>query len=292
MTQLTDPSYTEPFDSHHPDGRPRVTVVGAALRHWVLVLLPMLALMGVAAFIGLARAPVYTAKARMNVGRIDVSSPGALAGFSTATESLAASYSRAVDAEGVVNAVSRQTGLSPNLVDRRTDATPVPTSPVFVISARGLSATSAIRLANTTSTALIEYLTLLNRANPDSDRLFKQFQDSAIAVQERVNTRDRLQKSAGPILSASEERTLAEAQARVEAAVLRRESLRSLYQSSLGGQSTTSLLQVLSSARRASSDRSTRLQLLLFLAAAAGLLVGLALATFRASRLIARAMPR
>src|SRR4051794_30532691 len=97
---VTETSYgTRPEYRYAEDNRPRVTITGAAMRHWPLVIIPMLLLMGVAAFIGLYRTPVYTATARMNVGRIDVNSPGALAGFSLATESLASSYSRAVHAE-------------------------------------------------------------------------------------------------------------------------------------------------------------------------------------------------
>src|SRR4051812_9451962 len=78
---------------------PRISILRAARRHWVLVALPIVVFVALAAGIGLSREPTYTGAARLNIGRIDVSAPGALSGFSAATQALASSYSRAIDAE-------------------------------------------------------------------------------------------------------------------------------------------------------------------------------------------------
>jgi capsular polysaccharide biosynthesis protein len=267
-----------------------VTILGAARRHWILVLVPILVFVAAAGFVGLAREATYTATTRMTIGRLDVSSPGAIAGFSTATSALASAYSRAIHAEAVVGPTARRLGLPPGLVDARIAATPLPNSPVFKLEARGQSPRAAVNLANVTARQLIIYLGDLNRSNPDGDRLFKRFRDAAVEVERSATARAALRRADHNVQSSASRSAAAQGEADYQAAVLRRETLRSVYQNSQQSQATTQLVQVLSRATRAVSDRSSRLQLLLFLGAAAGLLFGLTLAMLRASRLMARAI--
>ncbi|MDQ6805451.1 MAG: hypothetical protein M3065_10915, partial [Actinomycetota bacterium] len=56
----------------------RVPAWEAVKRHWLIVLLPTLLMLGVGVFVGLARSPEYTSEARLTVGRVDVD-PAALA---------------------------------------------------------------------------------------------------------------------------------------------------------------------------------------------------------------------
>lgn len=279
-----------PIDGNVMAGPPRVTVLGSARRHWIIVVLSVLVFVGGAAFLGLRRDAIYTSEARLTVGRIDVSAPGALAGFSVATQSLAAGYSRAVDAPDVVDLTARKVKLSSTDVANRTDATPLPQSAVFRVIATGPSEQEAVKLANTTSDSLLNYIIGLNRSNPDSGRLFDQFHDAALLVQQRANKRNRLQASFDRKPSPATRRALDAATAAADSATLRRDSVRSLYQTSVQGQSTTSLVQVLAPAAQATSDRGPRLQLFLLLGLVAGLLLGLAFATLRASRAAARAL--
>lgn len=273
-------------------GGPSVSLIHSARRHWGLVVAPILLFVVAAGFIGLKRDAVYTATTRMNVGRLDSSSPGAVAGFSTATQALASAYSRAVHAEQVVASVAHQLGLSARSVNRRVYATPLPLSPVFEIKGRGRNPQAAIALANATASTLISYLTSLNRSNPDSPRLFRNFTTAALDVQRRARVTARLDRAAINSPTPGNRAAADQAHASLEAAVLYRETERALYQSSQQGQSSTSLVQVLARATTASSDRSSRLELLLFLAVAAGLLLGLALATLQASRQMALATRR
>ena len=287
---MTDTAYehTRPQWQGMPDG-PRVTLLGAARRHWGLILVQVLIAMAGAGAIGLAREPVYTASVRMNVGRLDVSAPGAVAGFSTATQALASAYSRAIHAEQVTGPVSRTVGLPRTAVDRQIAGTPLPNSSIFTIEGRGRTPGAAVLLANTTGRDLITYLTNLNRVNPDSQRLFEQFQAAALDVHKRSDISKRLEAALGSNPNSASRSAANQALATLDAAILRRETLRSVYQSSQGGQSSTSLVQILARATNARSDRGTRLQLLLFLGAAAGLVLGLVLATLRANRLMALA---
>ena len=60
---------------------PRIGVFQAARRHWLLVLLPILVLVPVAAVLAARRTPTYSAEARMVVGQLNISTPGAIAGL-------------------------------------------------------------------------------------------------------------------------------------------------------------------------------------------------------------------
>ena len=83
------------------DQMPRIGITDAVRREWPLAIAPVVALVLLALFVGIARSPVYTSEARLTVGQIDLRQPGALQGFVTATQSLASSYSRAITAEAV-----------------------------------------------------------------------------------------------------------------------------------------------------------------------------------------------
>jgi Capsular polysaccharide biosynthesis protein len=94
------------------------------------VIIPTLLLVGAAIALGTTRAPNYTAETRLTVGRLDVSSQ-AVPGVVAANQSLAATYSRLVTAEGVVDPVAVRLGLSSGSVARALRASPIPESPII-----------------------------------------------------------------------------------------------------------------------------------------------------------------
>jgi uncharacterized protein involved in exopolysaccharide biosynthesis len=274
-----------------------VSLSEAVRRYWPIVLLPVVLLVGIAFAIGLVRDPVYTAEARLAVGRIDVSEPGALSGFAEATESLASAYSRAIRAEQVVDKVARDSRETPDYVRDHVDASPVPESPVITIEADSESEARAVRLANTTSTELINYVERLNRSNPDSPRILAELRR---AIQRR-NTLESQADEAGDAFeesaSAADRAAYDQLRGRVELADVRVDALRDAYSDSQQGQGTTSLLQVQTRAIDASDDRMSVLQLLVGIGLLGGLAIGLGLAVMRAqgairrTRLAARRQP-
>ncbi len=255
---------------------PRIGLAAAIRRHPRWVIAPVLLLVGTAIAIGLARPATYTSEARLTVGRINVANAGALAGFSEASQALADAYSRSIDADGVVVATARETGLSPSLVRQRITATPVPRSPVFRITATGPSTEDATTLANATSNALVAYVTKLNRSNPDAERLAKSYRRASLELARRQSLEN--------LLRDGDKGAYQRARAETNLTQLRVETLRSVYLTSQQGQASTALVQVLSQANEAISDRSSRLQLLVFFALLAGLVVGCALALLRANQ--------
>ena len=263
---------------------PLVPVGRSALRHPLVVVLPVLIGLAIGGYLGLSRTPVYTGTVQMSIGRIDLGAPGALAGFSVATQNLASAYSRAINADAVVRPVAARVRATEESLKRRLSASPVADSPVFIVEAKASSPLLAVKIANLASTSLIDYVTELNRSNPDSQRLLRAFQDAALTYNRLLDAKDSAARAYDISPTAAHQRRLNRAGAKTEAALLRRETLRVAYQNSTQGQSSTSLVQTLSPAEKASSDRGSRLQIFLFAGLVGGVMVGLATATWRANR--------
>ena len=77
---------------------PRVGPLAAFRRHWWIVLLFTIVFTGAGVAAAIRRPPVYTAEARLAVGRSTCSAPGRAGSFTLATQALAAQYSRSIDA--------------------------------------------------------------------------------------------------------------------------------------------------------------------------------------------------
>src|SRR4051794_35710672 len=140
--QLTDDMQGAPRQA------PRIGTFDAIRRHKILFLLPLVLFIGAGAAYGFVRKPTYTAEARLQVGRLDVSQPGALAGFANATQALAATYSRAITADQIRVPVAQKTGLRPGQVGSHLTATPVREGAVIRVIANDKHRARAIDIAN------------------------------------------------------------------------------------------------------------------------------------------------
>jgi len=256
----------------------------SALRHPLLVVVPVLVGLALGGFVGLSRTPVYTGTAQMSIGRIDLGAPGALAGFSVATQNLASAYSRTIDADAVVRPVAEELRVSAKSLKRSLSASPIAGSPVFIVEAKAGSPRQAVETTNAASASLKRYITKLNRSNPDSQRLFQLFQDAALRYNRLQSATARAAVAYDRVPTSATRRRLNSARAESEGARLRRETLRQAYVTSQQGQSSTSLVQTLSLAQEASSDRSAQLQIFLFAGLLGGVIVGLGTATWWANR--------
>jgi hypothetical protein len=239
--------------------------------------IPLVACLLVAVVLATVREPVYTARAQLGIGRIDVATYS-IPGFVTASHDLAAAYSRALETTAVTRPLARQLGISPAEVDSQLSASPVPESPVIVITANGSSEREAVELANAAKTALTDYVTRLNRSNPDSARLLRAFERASLRLESARQARDAARSS---MPSAGSE-TLDELNARVAKAELEVKTLNGLYQASQEGQAATDVIQVLSPASSAYSDSRAYLQRLLFVGLVGGLIAGIGVALLRA----------
>jgi capsular polysaccharide biosynthesis protein len=267
------------------------------------VLIPIILLVGAGVAAGLARDPNYTAETRLGVFHADVT---AYSGSSSAAESLADSYSRAIDANRVVRPVAARFDTSPQDVRARLSAAPIPDSPVFRVVARARSQRQAVALANVASNALLKYVAALDRSERDAARLFRRLGAAESRLNALLAAEDGLKEAIAansepttlqPTTLAptttqptgsqpTEKERLALARARAAAATARDRvtALRTAYSESVATARSTQTPSVLVRATDAKSDRWPRLELLAFVGLATGLAIGVALAMARAAR--------
>jgi capsular polysaccharide biosynthesis protein len=269
---------------------PRVDALTAARRHWLIVIVVTAIGTGIGVFAATLPKPVYTSESRLAVGRIDVSDPGAIATFANATTSLASQYSRAIDARSVTTRAARGTGLTPNQIAARVSATPVPESPVIRVIAVGPTEDEAVMVANKAGYGLVGYTTALNRSNPDAARLLRRFREMSAEVIRLKSLVDSLRRRQVDTPRRATRKRLNEERVNLEVAQLRFTTVRNAYDAATRSQASTQLVQMLTPASSASSNRSSRLQFYGFIGFAAGLALGLALATLRANSLVRRSL--
>lgn len=270
---------------------PRIDVVTSVRRHPLAAALPVIVFLMVALTLGLTRTPVHTAEARLSVGGVDFSAPGALSGFATASQALASTYARAVEAPEVQEAAFAAVG-DPRSGDFVT-ATPLPESPVVRVLAESAQADRSIALANAASEALAEFAEQLNRGGDDRDltRLYEQYEAAARQAQTALLERDEAAAAADQG-GGSARQALIDARAGYTAAALREEAARANYLAAARGQVAVARVEQLTVAQSATNDRFKRLQLFLFVGLISGGLLGMALATLQANRTAFRSFTR
>jgi hypothetical protein len=247
----------------------------SALRHPFLTLLPLLAAAAIAAGIGMQRDPVYSAAARINVGRVDVPAY-TLSDTLIGNATLAASYSRAIAAPDVAAAAAKKAHVPPLVAQANMSASQVPKSTLIQIDAVGASAGEAITLANAGSQALIDYVTKLNLRQQHSRdiqryrKAARRVQNSFVRVQELTLRRAAQSHKLRP--------KLAKARAELATRQVQAQALGTRINQGAQAPESKNLLQLAVPANRATSDRQEVLQEMLIIGIAAGLVLGLAFA--------------
>jgi hypothetical protein len=273
-----------------PSTLPRIGVLESVRRNKLVAVLPVIVLVIAALAFTFATDPTYTAESYQSIGRLDVNEPGTLSGFQEATETLAISYARGIFAPSVVAEVSQKSGLSPDEVRSQVTAYTVPESAVFVVAAEASSEDDAIELSIQSSDALQRYIRTLNAENPNSLRLFRDFRRQSASIARLRGNYLALQRQFGEAPSAAERKQLNRVETRLATAQLERVVAQENYEDSQASLSAINVVQTLALPETADSNRFERLQLALFIAVAAGILIGLALATYRANRDIRRVL--
>jgi len=249
----------------------------AFVRHPILTLLPVLLLAGAALYVGLARDPIYTAKARINVGRSNVP-PYVLQNVIGGSQTLAASYARVISTDDVVRQAARGAGVSPATAQRDLSASPIPGSTLIQVEATGPDRRAAVTLSNEGARSLIQYVKKIT-----SDNVAKAALRRYRKAQARVG---RLQTRLINLRGPGRKRALAYARTLVdfEAAKLQASNLAGLYRASTTDVAGGSPVRLIAPAASASSDFRTMLERLILIGVLGGLVVGLALALLRANR--------
>jgi hypothetical protein len=276
-TRTLDSTVATSADGSHT-GLPRPGLGEAMSRHWAIVLVSVVVFMAAAAALGVRRHPEYTAHARVAVGHVFVDNPAAVPGVLEASQMLASNDARAIEATAVLRRTRRLADTSEGSLS----ATPTPSSPLIKITAKAGSARAAVRLANAASIALADYVNGQNRTNESARVTFARFHHAALDYQRKLDTEKHLQTAYNLTPTRAARAARDAASAATQAALLRRNTLSTSYQSLTQAGSSSPKVEPFARAVDATSDRRSTLEILLFVGLVAGFAVGAALAMFRA----------
>ncbi len=243
-----------------PDNR----AVAAIGRNKLVVLIVALLFAAVGVGVGVKRKITFTASTTVQVGQVNPNSPGFF-GYVQSSAALATAFSRAIDAEPVLQTVQHKLGLSPSVAAGRLSAEPIAAAPAFRVIATGPKTSAAVDLANVASAAVISYIGKSNNANPESATLLREYRDASLHLQHVVVRLSHL------IHANASPEALAKAQAEKASAVARLRAVGVAYTASVSSQAPrTGLVSLLAGATGASSDHHSKIELFGFI----GLLVG------------------
>jgi capsular polysaccharide biosynthesis protein len=251
--------------------------LGTALRRYpVLALLPVVVLAAAGITLGLRRQPTYTASTAINVGAPDINSQ-ATPGYVVAEQTLASAYSREVTSQFVYKPVASQLHMSQGEVASRLSSSAVPSSPTFTINATWSSQQSAIALAGAATSALQHYINVVDQGENASASLLNRFRQAERQADDLSSVSGRLsgQNTVSP--GSVSAKRLRDAKVAAQVAQLQANALGAQYSSS-STMSRGAIIQVLNPASSASSDRRSIAERYGVIGAAAGIVLGAALA--------------
>jgi uncharacterized protein involved in exopolysaccharide biosynthesis len=274
---LPAPAPPPPGSQFDPGG-----VLSAVMLYPLTVVICAILLCGAGVFVGATRAPTYTASSELLVGNLSISDPSALPGAVGAARALAAVYARLLDANEVQEDVAAKAAGDEPLT--RLSATPIVESPLIRVTAESKSEQTALRAANAAGASLSAYVNDLRSPGGQTAQIVKEYRQAQLRLSEKLEAFEALQARFGPDPSVAERDLLNEAQADLEAARLRRTSIAGLYSRGANIRLSQPNLDVYERATAASNDRGSTMQFTGAIGLAAGLLLGAALATFRANR--------
>jgi len=253
------------FDVPPPDhDRGSGPTFGQALRrHWRVLAATIGGLLVLAIGYSVARTPNYAAETRLAVGGLNATTPSAFTGFSTAAQQLAETDSRAVQGDAVVRDVASALKTTPDQVRPHLSAAPIPQTPVFTVTATTKSAETSIDMSRLASEAIVREANRASDAAPG--QLLKEYQTA-----ERARQRAEAEVAAGAGTAA--------ARADLVAAEAQADAARKRYTDAIQGGSVR--LEIIQGPAEASSDRVSKLQMLIFVAVVLGFIIGSAIAVF------------
>ena len=265
---------------------PRVGPLEAVRRHWLLALLPIVVIVPIVAFVVHNQPPTYSAEARLMVGRLNLSAPGAIQGYAQAAQDLAATYPLVIDANGVVAPLEREFHLTYNQVVSHISASEVPSSSIVRVTATAKSRHLAVSLANAASGSMVTYLVTQNRDDPDIAHLYNTMQSAQLAYQKAAAALPSPTNGPPQASTPAQQKALANAATAknvLEAAVHN-------YDSTSQVATVSSILQPIMSATQASSNHRATLELAVLISCILALMIGVTAATLRANYLVRRAL--
>jgi capsular polysaccharide biosynthesis protein len=236
------------------------------------------------------RPPTYTATSTAYVGKtLSLNNTAAIAGLANAATQIAGDYARLISTASVTNTASKELG-HPGDLGGTLAASQIPETPEILITATAGDEATAIRLANAGSSALIKTVSQLNAA---SEGQLKSLLASYQSLEKSISSSQQQVQSLQAQITSLESRDpgssqlsglqsqLSDAQTQVSTDTLQANAVESQYQTQYAPlQQETQVIAPLSAASSAGSDRKKALELGAIVGLAAGLLLGVVLASF------------
>lgn len=265
-------------------------VLASIGRHILLVILPIFVLGFLGLAYGAVRDPEFTAQTRISIGQLNLTSQG-VPGYASAGASLAAAYARTVDAPSVVRKTARAATVSVDEARSALSASSIPDSPLFLVEAVTEDEARSVKMVNVASQALIEHVIEINARTNLRQTLYDKFTGAAAKTARLRVEQFEAEQRYDDDPSEANRLDIVKASAQRQTAALRRDTLSGLYSSAAGGELADNLLQIVSPADHATSDRANVLKTWAVTGMLAGLLLGLIFASVAESRQRRRETP-
>lgn len=270
---------------------PRISTTDALRRRPLVALAPIVLLAIAAIVLSQIRSPNYTAKARLSVTGVNLDLPGALPGFSSATQALALRFSLMVDADGVIAPAAEEIGIDATELRQSVTASPVPESSILILTAKGDEPEQTQEMANSVSKSLVAFVAA--QSEPVNERqLLRDLRKATAAASEAEVEVTDAQRDFAESQSQSAQDRLAQARTTFRELSLEQDLLQRQYRAVRTDLTPRPGLTLLRSASTVESDRGTLRQILLFAALLIGGMIGVALAVLGGNADLRREMRR
>ncbi|HEY7075118.1 MAG TPA: hypothetical protein VH418_07105 [Solirubrobacteraceae bacterium] len=288
-SQATSPTAPHPdVPDYAPEPQPRPParpgLLAAAGRYWYVVLVAVILCAAAAGAWAVRRPATHTAEARVSAMNLQVQNIAALPGVLDASRALTTLYSRAAVADAVTGPVARKLGVTRAYVADHVTATPLPDAPIIKVSATGTSAAQAVAMANGTARSLLAYVKAQTGSQLSDRGLLARFRREQRKRAKLLQAQDDAQKNLRDLDTSDNRAKLAGASADLADADLRLEALRAQYLSGQETRQAAPVAKLMSTASTAKSNRTSQVQIAVFIGLIVGLAVGLALAGLLSAR--------
>lgn len=266
-----------------PSAVPVVGPLISSLRHPVLAVFPVVALLALGVGAALGTPAVHTAEAQVLVGRVDVEST-AVPGFVSANENLAGLYARIADTSVIAAPVGEELGLSSGAVLSQVTASPIPETSIVRIEASSENSLDAVVLAAEVAQELITYVEGNSVRPAGVEASLEAFETASAelldAQDDLAAAQAALDQATGPSAAALSQ-DVVRAQAVVNTRQLRVDALAAAFRDTERGSGYRNSLQLIGEPQYVGSDTRSQLMLAVAFGVLVGLLLGTALATVR-----------
>ena len=252
--------------------------LGDALRrHWALLAICIVlgGAAGVAA--ALVREAQWSTSTGMIIGQNNLSVQS-IPGFAVGGQAVADSLSRAVTAPEVVDPAAEQVGLPSGYVADHVSATPVTRTSVLTVNGSGKDQREAVAITNAIAQSLRRYADVTQSDPIGRQQLVSRYRQAYRRQLESEQEVSRLRDT-----DASDE-DIVDARAQAEFRRVAADAAREAVEANNEQQATGAVVNLLTPARVAYSDRSSKLQLYGIIGVVAGALAGTGLAVLLEAR--------